>query len=304
MFRYVLLAGVAICAWSAPCVDARAEDAAQPAEAARPARSAATVVVASAESRNKASADFVCDGTDDEAEIQAAIDRLPATGGKVLLLEGTYRISEKGHVLLDKPKTTIQGMGKSTRLEKPETGDSWIFRTAGGKLWYAPEAQTGVTFRDLALHSKGRASHGGISLATGTSYVLIEGCRFENLGKGIEASNATYALIITNNEFEGNRKSISLAGVHDCIIVENKESASEHSGLLPGPVSFVCFEPNGDTTFECLIANNSIEHVYSDGHDGAAGKFWVDHVDGKCFRINVDRAPGAKGAAFNWHAQR
>ena len=35
-------------------------------------------------------ADYVCDGTNDEVQIQAAIDALPAGGGRVLLSEGTF----------------------------------------------------------------------------------------------------------------------------------------------------------------------------------------------------------------------
>jgi hypothetical protein len=39
------------------------------------------------------SADYVCDGTADQVQIQAALDALPATGGKVELSSGTFNIS-------------------------------------------------------------------------------------------------------------------------------------------------------------------------------------------------------------------
>ena len=42
-----------------------------------------------AEIRN---ADYICDGTNDEVQIQAAIDALPAEGGRVCLSEGTFLI--------------------------------------------------------------------------------------------------------------------------------------------------------------------------------------------------------------------
>ena len=35
----------------------------------------------------RASADYICDGVDDQQEIQAALDALPATGGEVALTE-------------------------------------------------------------------------------------------------------------------------------------------------------------------------------------------------------------------------
>ena len=52
----------------------------------------ATVVIAAVDAslQARAQADFVCDGTDDQVEIQAAIDALPAGGGEVKLLEGNY----------------------------------------------------------------------------------------------------------------------------------------------------------------------------------------------------------------------
>jgi len=55
----------------------------------------ATVVVAAsdASAKSKAQADYVCDGTDDQVEIQAAIDSLPSSGGKVVLMEGEYNLA-------------------------------------------------------------------------------------------------------------------------------------------------------------------------------------------------------------------
>ena len=53
---------------------------------------AATFVIAANDSStlSKQQADYVCDGIADEVQIQAAIDALPANGGKVLILEGEY----------------------------------------------------------------------------------------------------------------------------------------------------------------------------------------------------------------------
>ena len=76
-----------------------------------PAQSA-TFVVASSTSKNRDKADYLCDGTADDVQIQAAIDALPANGGKVLLLEGTYNITT-GIVAL-KQNLTIEGQGSGT----------------------------------------------------------------------------------------------------------------------------------------------------------------------------------------------
>jgi hypothetical protein len=74
----------------------------------------ATVVVAAIDSLDVQRADYVCDGTADEVQINAAIAALPATGGCVLMLEGTYTIADA--IMIDRHNTTLQGQGKSTKI--------------------------------------------------------------------------------------------------------------------------------------------------------------------------------------------
>jgi len=62
-------------------------------EPAERVRRTATFVIAASDSQNKRDADYHCDGTADDVQIQAAIDALPAGGGKVFLLEGTYALT-------------------------------------------------------------------------------------------------------------------------------------------------------------------------------------------------------------------
>jgi len=76
----------------------------------------------------KAQADYVCDATDDHVQIQAAIDALPATGGKVLLTEGTFNVESA--ITLDSYQT-LQGMGRNTILTTT-TADVDIIRATGG----------------------------------------------------------------------------------------------------------------------------------------------------------------------------
>lgn len=69
-----------------------------------------TVAAYNASQSAKDAADYVCDGTDDQAEIQAAINALSANGGTVQLTEGVFNCS--GNVL---PTTniTVRGQGVS-----------------------------------------------------------------------------------------------------------------------------------------------------------------------------------------------
>ena len=83
----------------------------------------ATLVVAASDSSVKANtaADYVCDGTSDQTEINDAISALPAGGGKIVLLEGTYNINDK--IIVSKANVTIQGMGMGATVIQRGPGD-------------------------------------------------------------------------------------------------------------------------------------------------------------------------------------
>ena len=60
--------------------------------------------------------DYLCDGTADQTEINAAIAALPAGGGEITILDGTYNITAK--INLNKNNVTISGNGNSTILKR------------------------------------------------------------------------------------------------------------------------------------------------------------------------------------------
>jgi parallel beta-helix repeat protein len=62
--------------------------------------------VAAHDSPPGVTADFICDGTDDQKEIQEAVDRLRPSGGTVCLLSGRFNISMP---IMLKSKTTLRG---------------------------------------------------------------------------------------------------------------------------------------------------------------------------------------------------
>lgn len=111
-------------------------------------RSATYVIAASdATSHVIAQADYVCDGTADEIEIQAAIDDL-TSGGMVQLSQGNFTLSDT--ILLD-DYITIQGEGWSTIITQGNsvtTNQPNIF-TLNGK--------TGVHIRNMKLVGTGVA---------------------------------------------------------------------------------------------------------------------------------------------------
>lgn len=70
----------------------------------------------------------ICDGVDDQVEIQAAIDALPAGGGTILLLEGTYTcsaVTTQYSILINKNNVHLTGQGSGTVIKvKDSFGDA------------------------------------------------------------------------------------------------------------------------------------------------------------------------------------
>ena len=65
--------------------------------------------------------DYLCDGVDDQVEIQAAIDALPEGGGEVVLLDGVYNISAR--ISINSGGVCLVGNGYGTILN---CNSDWI----------------------------------------------------------------------------------------------------------------------------------------------------------------------------------
>jgi len=58
-------------------------------------RYSSNVIIGTEENNLGAYCDYICEGSNDQTIIQQAINDLPSTGGKIVLLEGVYNISEE-----------------------------------------------------------------------------------------------------------------------------------------------------------------------------------------------------------------
>lgn len=83
-------------------------------------------------------ADYFCDGTADDVEIQAAIDLVTESGGVVELTQGTYTIAAKVSL---KDNVTLQGRGEGTVLSR--NGNLIMLEAASGV--------DGVTMADFKI---------------------------------------------------------------------------------------------------------------------------------------------------------
>ena len=60
--------------------------------------------------------DYLCDGTNDQEEIIQALNDLPATGGEVVILDGTYNIMAS--INIPKDNVSLRGNGNATTLKR------------------------------------------------------------------------------------------------------------------------------------------------------------------------------------------
>ena len=79
--------------------------------------------------------DYLCDGTADDVEINAAIQALPNNGGEVVILDGTYNITAT--IAINKVNVKLSGNGASTVLKRmwnstSEEGVITVTATNGG----------------------------------------------------------------------------------------------------------------------------------------------------------------------------
>ena len=79
----------------------------------------ATFIIAASDSLHPERADYVCDGVDDDVQIQAAIDALPDIGGKICFTEGKFFINDT--ISVDIP-VIWQGSGM---------GEDWVGAPSG-----------------------------------------------------------------------------------------------------------------------------------------------------------------------------
>lgn len=118
---------------------------------------AATFVVAASDApaKIKAAADYVCDGTADQVEINAALAALNADWGMVLLTEGTFNVAAS--VTIQKHSTMLMGHGTGNRSSAAQGGRGTFIKAATGLTTAVILVQNatndhpvyGVTIRDL-----------------------------------------------------------------------------------------------------------------------------------------------------------
>jgi hypothetical protein len=170
------------------------------------ARRSATKIVAANDSIDKTRADYICDGTDDDVQIQEAIDALGSTGGKVVLLEGTYNITSS---VEPTSNCILEGMGTKTILKWNTTGGGLT------KLLTNSDHTNGnskITLRNLCLKPNDGTNYAHYAFYfKNVTELTIEGCLIlepEESG-GNDLMEVT-KVFVRNNIFDMSRKGLAL----------------------------------------------------------------------------------------------
>jgi hypothetical protein len=199
----------------------------------RPSPRSETLFVAASDSNylDKKYADYICDGTDDDVQVQAALDRIDAdilTSGSVLLSRGTFTVGSVVSINSDNLTMKGKGMGITTIMAKNAfTTDQAILETGTGSVGYVSlsdftingnkAGQTTQNHDGLGLYGGGVSirvtnvevkymnyvnnSWAGIYVSPNSSTdVVIDSCRIIDCeGEGIEVDWGRYSKIINNN---------------------------------------------------------------------------------------------------------
>jgi hypothetical protein len=239
----------------------------------------ATKVVASstASDLQKAQADYVCDGTADEVQINLAIAALPAGGGKVVLTEGTFTtaamVNLQNHCTLEgqgQDVTTLIGAAayNNTLIENDYAGGHHTFFTLRNMtIDHGASKTVGVVLRfvqatDITLENL-RIRRGGVM------NVYFEHADVAFACKRIYVANCSIESSVANDGFSGD-------GIEDMRIVGCRSSGNAGYGFgmrASRRIEIVACSSDGDSAgvgFEG-VTDSSINGFDCNAPTGVAG---------------------------------
>lgn len=218
----------------------------------------ATFSVAAVDSLNPGRADYQCDGTADEVEINAALAALPAAGGRVILMEGTFTLADP--IVIPASYITLEGQGWGSFIDGDglATGEHGIVISSfsyvhiknlriqtedgGGKVCHCIFIEDGanefVIDRVCIFESDSDGIHiEGTAINKGwIQDCYIEGADGNGIFEDMDAGNMTQNLIIKKNTIH----SCGVDGIHfwntgaadeNCIIEGNNIASCGGCGI-------------------------------------------------------------------------
>ena len=213
---------------------------------------AATKIVAASNSLDtaKTDADYVCSGSSDQTTINTALSALPAGGGKVLLLEGTYQLTGSVKVPAN---CTLDGMGAGTIL----------FATAPDSLTDLTALVINSTGNDARVRITNLVVDCNVAAQTGTGHVLgihftqvtdgiIDNCWVRNSSaEGIQLTGTCRRVVVNNCHLNNVGTEPSGANVAGAISVFNSDHVTVVGCTVTGSTGATCagFNVSGSSSY-------------------------------------------------------
>jgi parallel beta-helix repeat protein len=225
-----------------------------------PPRRSATIIVAANDSKDKTSADYVCDGVNDQVEINAAINDLPTFGGRVILLEGNYNISSSIQIL--KNYVTLEGQGEGTILFLTNNANVRVIQVGNGTTSFE-----GITIKNLKINgnkANQTTSVDGIYFYGTLTYTIkkssVINCRIENCKRnGITFTSVEDSLVAYNQLNNNGVDGLEVGGGIRNRVIGNYISFNGTKGIDLGDFD--------DVISGNIIYNNGASGIYIEGGD-------------------------------------
>jgi len=231
----------------------------------------ATFVVAASDSEHKYEADYFCNGTDDHVQIQAAIDALPATGGEVFLLDGTYNVE----VSIDMDSyQTLRGCGRNTIVTTTTTALDIITATGGDG-----SEKVGILIADLRVDG---TIGGAVNNDNGIKWTYVDNSQITNVWVNYNKEEGIYLDTSDNNRIIGNHISLN---VWDGIYL-----GESNNNTITGNV-FENGESAGITLYSSFFNTVVGNTVQSQGNNG----MWLWYAEDNIINGNAIQGNAAPG---------
>lgn len=248
------------------------------------------LVVAASDStaKSKNNADYICDGVNDHVEIQAALDALPAAGGEVLLLEGTFNIEVS--IALDSYQT-LRGRGRSTILTTTTANLDIITATGSDG-----SEKVGILIADLCIDGNA----GGVASDIGIFWRYVDYSKIRNVFSldneedGIELQYCDFNIVVNNvcqqsdmgiylykctnsiingNTIEGNTDEGIFIDSSDLNMISDNNCRNDVASVMAAGIRLLHAHYNIVSSNICQASNDYGIRVYDCNHNTIIGNF-------------------------------
>lgn len=255
----------------------------------------ATLVIAASDSTKKSrdKADYVCNGSNDSAKIQAAVDDLKDRGtpGRIVFLEGTYTLTESIDLDCNEyQELVLQGMSSgwagdttiygASKIIGPGSGDPAIMLSGAGA---ASNDQPTYGFLNLSIEGNG---DNAIELQHNHyAKIVVDHCALRgNAGIATSVNTLASNLIeasITNSRIVG-------TGNYAIILASCKKVTIANNFLVGATNGGICLNQAGGDATDSIITGNNITG------SGTSGVFcdWDNSVNGSRISILSNKING------------